>query len=323
MPGPQHRIQALPMDIITLIMTAGKSAVELALFVLLPVMVIMLCVMRLLEAFGVLDRLVTLLAPVLKPFGLTGLSVFALLQVNFVSFAAPVATLATMDRRGVSDRHLAATLAMVFAMAQANVTYPLAGLGLSFGTFMLISIIGGLIAAAFTYYLTGRRLSATEQPQDETLHHPVAHDPKGVLAIISSAGNEAFRISTGTIPLVALSLLFVLIIKDVGIIHWLEVVLTPILGWAGINPALILPTLTKYLAGGSALLGVLVDMHNHGQADAHLINTSAGWLVHTLDLPGIAIMMSAGPRVAKIWKPAAVGGLVGILARTLGQAFWG
>ena len=40
------------MDIVTLITTAGKSAVELALFVLLPVMVIMLCVMRLLEAFG-------------------------------------------------------------------------------------------------------------------------------------------------------------------------------------------------------------------------------------------------------------------------------
>jgi len=311
------------MDLINIIMTAGKSAVELALFILLPVMVIMLCVMRLLEAFGVLDRVVAVLAPVLKPFGLSGLSVFALLQVNFVSFAAPVATLATMDRRGVSDRHLAATLAMVFAMAQANVAYPLTGLGLHLGKFVLMSIAGGLIAAAVTYHVMGRKLSAVEAVQDETLVHPVVQDSKGILAIINSAGAEAFRISTGTIPLVALSLVLVLIIKDLGVIHWLEVGLTPVLSWAGINPALILPTLTKYLAGGSAYLGVIVEMHNNGQADAHLINVSAGWLVHTLDLPGIAIMMSAGPRVAKIWKPAVLGGIVGILARTVGQAFWG
>jgi hypothetical protein len=42
------------------------------------------------------------------------------LQINFVSFAAPLATLTMMEQRGTSDRHIAATLAMVFAMAQAN-----------------------------------------------------------------------------------------------------------------------------------------------------------------------------------------------------------
>ena len=50
---------------------------------------------------------------------LTGLGVFAALQVNLVSFAAPVATLSMMEQRGTSDRHLAATLAMVFAMVPA------------------------------------------------------------------------------------------------------------------------------------------------------------------------------------------------------------
>ena len=79
--------------LIDIIMKAGRSAVELSLFILLPVMVVMLSLMRLLEARGVLDWLVEKLAPVLKPIGLTGLGVFAALQINFVSFAAPIATL--------------------------------------------------------------------------------------------------------------------------------------------------------------------------------------------------------------------------------------
>jgi spore maturation protein SpmB len=112
--------------LIDVILRAGRSAVELSLFVLLPVMVVMLSAMRLLEARGVLDRVVHLLTPALKPLGLTGLGVFAALQISFVSFAAPVATLTMMEQRGASDRHLAATLAMVMAMAQANVVLPMA-----------------------------------------------------------------------------------------------------------------------------------------------------------------------------------------------------
>ena len=69
------------MEILTeIILRAGKSAVELAFFILLPVMVVMLSVMRLLEARGILDWLVARLAPVLRPLGLTGLSIFATLR---------------------------------------------------------------------------------------------------------------------------------------------------------------------------------------------------------------------------------------------------
>ena len=105
------------MDLlIDVILRAGRSAVELSFFVLLPVMVVMLSLMRLLEARGVLDWVVARLSPLLRPVGLTGLGIFAALQINFVSFAAPVATLAMMDQRGASSRHIAATLAMVMAM---------------------------------------------------------------------------------------------------------------------------------------------------------------------------------------------------------------
>ena len=136
--------------LIEIILKAGRSAVELSLFVLLPVMVVMLSLMRLLEARGVLDWIVARLAPVLKPFGLTGLGIFAALQINFVSFAAPMATLTMMEQRGASDRHIAATLAMVFAMSQANAALPMMSMGLNLGLTLAYSLVGGLVAAAAT-----------------------------------------------------------------------------------------------------------------------------------------------------------------------------
>ena len=47
--------------------------------------------MRLVEDLGVLDWAMARLAPLLAPVGLAGLGVFAALQINFVSFASPVA----------------------------------------------------------------------------------------------------------------------------------------------------------------------------------------------------------------------------------------
>ena len=142
--------------LVDVILKAGRSAVELSLFILLPVMVVMLSLMRLLEAKGVLDWLVTKLAPLLKPFGLTGLGVFASLQISFVSFAGPIATLTMMDQRGASERHIAATLAMVMAMAQANVVFPMVAMGLNFGRVLSLSLLGGLVAASVRCARTGR-----------------------------------------------------------------------------------------------------------------------------------------------------------------------
>jgi len=55
---------------------------------------------------------------------------------------------------------------------------------------------------------------------------------------------------------------------------------TPILQWLQLDPAIILPTLTKYLAGDTALLGLFSDMHRAGTLDTGLVNESAGWLIH-------------------------------------------
>ena len=300
-----------------IVLRAGRSGVELALFVLLPVMVVMLSLMRLLEAKGVLDRLIFHLAPMLRPIGLTGLGIFAALQVNFVSFAAPVATLAMMEQRGASDRHLAATLAMVMAMSQANVLLPMSTMGLHLGSTLLLSLVGGLIAAAVCFHLAGRHLSSSEMGVDETLHHPVAENAKGVLDVINRAGAEAFKITIGAIPMLVLALVAVAALRDSGAIDALTALISPVLAPLGIDPSLVLPTLTKYLGGGTAMMGVMDEMLKAGSASVHTLNASAGFLLHPLDIPGIAILISAGKRVAAIWKTALVGALVGIGVRTL------
>ncbi|WP_068803448.1 nucleoside recognition domain-containing protein [Thauera phenolivorans] len=303
-----------------LILLAGRSAIELCLFILLPVMVVMLSLMRILEARGVLDWVVERIAPLLRPVGLTGLGVFAALQINFVSFAAPVATLTMMERRGASDRHLAATLAMVMAMAQANATFPMTALGLQFGFTLALSLIGGLIAAAVTYHGFGRALSSAEAPLDEHLPHAVADSAKSTLTVINRAGAEAFNISVGAIPMIVLALTGVMALRELGAIDALSTLLSPVLSLLGIDPALIPLTLTKYIAGGTAMVGVMDEMLKSGLTTVATLNASAGFLTHPLDVGGLAILISAGPRVARVWKPATLGALVGIAARTLGHA---
>ena len=305
--------------LIEIILKAGRSAVELAFFVLLPVMVVMLSLMRLLEARGVLDWLVARLAPLLKPLGLTGLGVFAALQINFVSFAAPMATLTMMEQRGASDRHIAATLAMVFAMSQANAALPMMTMGLDLGLTLAYSLIGGLTAAMATYYLFGRSLSSVEEQLDETMPHPVAHGGKGMLDVINRAGAEAFRLATGAIPMLVLSLVVVTALRTGGAIDALTRMLAPLLSALSIDPVLILPTLTKYIAGGTAMMGVMDEMRKAGQISAELLNASAGFLISPFDLPGVAVLISAGPRIAAVWKPAALGACIGIAVRTVGH----
>jgi len=305
------------MDILgQVILPAGRSAMELSLFVLLPVMVVMLSVMRLLEAWGVLDWVVARLAPGLRPFGLTGLGVFAALQINLVNFAAPVATLAIMESRGTSDRHLAAAFAMVLAMAQANAVFPMATMGLTIGPVLLFSLLGGLVAAAATYHGFGRSLSPEEHVADDTIHHPAAESAKSVLDVINRAGAEAFRIAIGAIPMLVLSLVVVTGLRQGGAVDWLTAQLAPGLGLLGIDPALVLPALTKYMAGGTAMMGVVDEQVRHHLLAARELNQAAGFLIHPLDIPGIAVLMSAGRRVAMVWKPAAAGACVGIAIRT-------
>lgn len=307
------------MEHVQILLGAGRSAVEFTLFLMLPIMIVMLTIMRLLEAVGVLDWIVKRLAPIVAPFGLNGLGVFGALQVTFISSTAPVSTLAMMEQRGVSDRHLAASLAMVFAMPQANAAFPMIAMGLNFSTTLIFSLIGGLVAASATYYLTAKMYSAEEAQIDEHLSHPIADSPKGVLDVVNRAGWEATKIAIGAIPMLVISLVAVSILRDFGFITWLTETLTPMLSLLHVDPILVLPTLTKYLAGGTAMMGIVDDLSRTGQLSTDLINASAGFLIHPLDVPGFAVLVAAGARVRKVWKAAALGASIGILVRTIGH----
>ncbi|KQN53404.1 nucleoside recognition domain-containing protein [Erwinia sp. Leaf53] len=303
------------MDIIGIIMAAGKASVDVALYTLIPVMVVMLIIMKYLEARGILDRIVALLSPLLKPFGITGLGIFALIQLNFVSFAAPLAALAIMEKRGTSDRHLAATLAMLFAMGQGNVFYPLIPFGLQWGAAIGISVAGGLAASAVTWYLSGRRLSVRSL-LPETM--PVEDkSSSGAIAIINGAGSDAIRLSLGSVPMLILSLTIVGILKEAGAIDLLTRLISPLLAAVSISDVYVLPALTKCLAGGTAYFGVASDLLQRGLLTPQQINASAGFMVQTLDLPGIGIYLGIASRFVRLFRFALPGALIGIALRSV------
>ncbi|EPJ1872746.1 nucleoside recognition domain-containing protein [Klebsiella pneumoniae] len=304
------------MDVISIIMAAGKSSVDVALYTLLPIMVIMLIIMKYLEVRGILDVIVRWVAPLLKPFGLTGMSAFALIQINFVSFAAPLATLSIMDKRGVSDRQMAATLAMVFAMGQGNVFYPLTPFGLHWLASIVISVVGGLCAAAVAWHVTGRRLSVAENPRAEALPN-AEQNSQGILAVINSAGSDAIRLALGAVPMLILSLTIVGLLQGAGAIDLLQQLLKPLLSWLHIPQNFVLPALVKFVAGGTAYFGVISELIQQGKVTVDQVNASAGLLIQTFDLPGIGIFLGISSRFVRLFRFVAPAAIVGILLRTV------
>jgi len=304
-------------ELADLILVSGRAAVELALFILLPIMIVMLTLMRLLEAKGVLDFIVDRISPWLHPLGIPGLGVFALLQVLFVSFAAPLATLTMMDKGGLSRRHIAATLALVFGAAQANVVFPMSAMGLNGPMTLLISAFAALAGAAATYHWFTRNLPEEVEPPEPRPSHREAGDAKGILNVINHAGGEAFGIAVGALPMLVLSLLLVNILRATGVVGVLETLTTPLFGWLELPPSVALPIITKAIAGGTAMMGVSADLLQQGLLNSTDVNRVAGMLVNPFDVAGIAILISAGPRVAAVLRPAIYGALVAISIRTL------
>ena len=301
--------------VINVVIQAGHSALDIALYTLLPVMVVMMALMRLLENKGVIDMLVRWVSPVVRPFGLSGLGLLAAVQTSFVSFIAPLPTLALMNERGEPDRRIAAALAAVFAMAPANATFPLVAFGLNAGHALLVSMTGGIIAAALTYWVFGRSLSDTALPP--TRLETEIRESQSIMRVIGSSGAEAIQMVLNIIPMLIVALAAVFALQQAGAVAWLVAALAPLLAKLGINAAHVLPSVTKYLAGGTALVGLYADMHKQGQLSPNLMNGSAGFLLHPVDPTGVAILISAGVRVARVCRPALAGGLAGILVRSV------
>lgn len=301
-------------ELVSIILASGRTAIELALYLLLPVMVVMMALMKVLEARGTLSRTARFLSPPLRIFGIPGNGVFAMLQLLLVSFAAPVATLAIMDRDGTHQRRIAATLAMVLAMPQANVLFPLAAVGLHLGATILTSLVGGLTAAALTYYLFTRSLGV---PSVESHHDlPATARPRSsTWGLLVSGGQEAVQIVLNAVPALLLALLLINLLKAYGAIALAQTALTPFFALLGLPGDVVLPIATKYMAGGTAMMGVTLDLLKSGLMTVQDLNRLAGFVINPLDMVGVAVLAASGPRVAAIVRPAIVGAIIGVLVR--------
>ncbi|MET0081290.1 MAG: hypothetical protein ABW119_22780, partial [Candidatus Thiodiazotropha lotti] len=209
-----------------------------------------------------------------------------------------------------------ATLALVLASAQANVTFPMSAVGLNGVLALLISAFSGILAAALTYHWFARNLPEDDQLPEPVPEHPVAEDTKGVLAVINAAGKEAFNISVSAIPMLVLALLLVNILRSSGAIGFIEGWLVPVFALFDLPSSMLLPIITKYIAVPPAIMGVTVEYINQGLITKTELNQMAGFLIHPLDLAGIAIYLSAGSRVASVLKPALYGAVLAILFRS-------
>ncbi|RFB87565.1 nucleoside recognition domain protein [Rhizobium leguminosarum bv. trifolii] len=305
-------------EFIELILDAGRSAVDVALYTLLPIMVVMTIFLRFLEVYGVFNKLTTLLTPLLRPFGLTGLSAVALLQVGLVSFAAPLPTLMRMERAEPNDRRIAATLAAVFASAPANGLFPMAAYGINTGRNFLISLVCALVASSCCFYVFGRSLGNSmrefEGSRDEVTPRP------SILKIIETGGAEAVATVLKLIPMLLLSLAVVYAIQKLGVFEAMEIVTRPIFKLVGLSPDIIAPSFVAYIAGTTALVGFYDKLGVSALATSPLASDAAmGFLVHSVNLVSVLILLSVGPKIARSTPPAIAAGLVGIALRiTLG-----
>ncbi|ADD67887.1 conserved hypothetical protein [Denitrovibrio acetiphilus DSM 12809] len=298
--------------IINIILTSGKTGVDIALYILLPILVVMMGFMKLMEAKGVLAFTAKLLAPLVKPFGIPGIGIFAALQIMLVSFAAPMATFAIMETDGTDKRRLATVFSMVLTMSQANVTFPMAAVGLNLPVIFATSLIGGLISASATYYIFARTLG--EESFTDTLQVTSNHTENALNTVIKGS-QEALNIVFKSIPLLILAICFVGFLKHFNAITMLENILSPILGVFGITGASVLPIVTKFLAGGTAMMGITFDMLKEGILSVPEFNRIAGFIMNPFDLVGIAVLMTAGAKTASIARPAIIGAMLGITIR--------
>ncbi|WP_292956821.1 MULTISPECIES: nucleoside recognition family protein [unclassified Neptuniibacter] len=302
-------------QIITLILDSGRAGLDMGLYIMLPIMVVMLAFMKLLDAKGVLSWVANRLAPVSRIFGIPGLGIFAMIKLLFVSFAGPIATLTLMDQNGTSRRYIAATLAMVMAMSQANASFPLAAVGLDLGITLLTSVIGGLAAAAFTYYILTRNLTDPNTQESEVQSTAPEEEKKTVMQILSDGGQEGIKIVFSMLPLLILAILLVNVLKMTGAIEQISALLAPLLALIGLPEATVLPLVTKFIAGGTAFMGVTIELMNQGLITANELNRMAGFATNPLDVVGVAVFAAAGKRVGQIIRYAVYGAIVGMLIR--------
>ncbi len=189
-----------------------------------------------------------------------GLGVFAIVQILFVSFAAPVSTFRIMDQdKTISDRKIATGFAAILCMSQANATLPLSAFGLNLPVTMATSLIGGLVSAALTYRWFARHLPDNhEMPAENEIGK--SKNRQNVIQMILAGGEEGFQLVLKAVPVLVLAVLLVNVLKAVDAIQLMETLCGPLSSLIGVTPASVLPIITKHIAGGTAMMGTTLPL---------------------------------------------------------------
>ena len=307
------------MEVIALITQSGKTAFELAFFILLPLITVMTTLLAISSKLGLLGLLERGANRLIGITGLSGLSLVAFIQMNFVSFAAPIGTLKVMDQTGQADRVFAATLVLILSSSQANLLFPLGVYGLDIFTTAIISSACSITAAIATYHLTGYTALAKSGPATGAV---TPKETRNLLQIIVESGNDAFKTVLNTLPLLTVSILLVALLKHWGVLAMIIASSKGLLMSLGIDPAISLTLLTKYIAGGSASLNPIGQLDDQGLLTTELLNQHVGLFINSFDLPGIAIMLAATPRVGRVLVYAVPGILIALMARAVLHLVW-
>ena len=302
--------------VVDLIIASGETAVDLALYLLLPVLVVLMALMRVLEDKGLLALIARKLSPLLAIFGLPGLGVFAMIQILFVNFAAPISTFKIMEQDGtISNRKIAATLAAVLVMSQANAAFPLAVVGVNIPVAMLTSVLGGLLAGFLAYKIHGEDEQPSSMQMAKNIKTEEEKKDLKLIPLLFKGGAEGLEIVKKSIPPLVLAIFLVNVLREVGAIDVLETIMAPALTRIGIPGAAVLPIATKYLAGGTAMLGILLDLMQEGAMTVAELNRVVGFTLNPFDPVGLALLISAGPRIKEVVRPAMLAAVIGVIFR--------
>ncbi len=315
-------------QLISLILESGSSGIDLTLYTIVPIMVVMMAIMKLLEDTGVINKIALFVAPFLGIFGLPGIGVFAMLQCMLISFAAPIATLKLMDKSPkITGPNIAATMATVLTITQANVIFPLAVNGLSLFLVFGSSIVGGLLAGFIAYKISYKYynseannhevVSTNEENSENKNGEEKSKQKVNAFLSLYNGAEEGFWTGIKAAPVLILALFVVDVLKETSVIGFLETILTPLFLQVNIPGSAVLPIVTKFLAGGTAMMGITMDLMAEGNLSALELNRIAGIGIHSIDPVAISLFASSGLRLAKQIKPAIIGGAVGVIFRTI------
>jgi spore maturation protein SpmB len=201
-------------------------------------------------------------------------------------------------------------------MSQANATLPLAAFGLNLPVTLATSVVGGLVAATLTHKVFARHLpDGVEPPAAEEIRKETS--APSLVQVIMGGAEEGFQLVLKALPLLVLAVLLVNVLKAVGAVKAMERLCAPGLGLLGISAGSVLSFITKYIAGGTAMMGATIPMLQDHTMSAANLNRIAGFTINTLDPVGVAILVTSGRRFAAFAGPAIKGALIGILVRGL------